>query len=41
LLAYADGEVDLITLAERIGEDALSLRPIAQKLETERLLMRN
>jgi aminopeptidase-like protein len=41
LLAYADGSLDLIDLAEKIGVDALLLAPIAEKLEAEGLLTRS
>lgn len=38
LLAYADGERDLIGLAEQIGADALALTPVVARLHDEGLL---
>lgn len=40
LLAHADGRMDLIALAETIGEDALTCAGIAARLEQEGLLER-
>jgi aminopeptidase-like protein len=40
LLAYADGSLDLIALAETTGADALTLAPVAGRLEAEGLLTR-
>lgn len=38
LIAYADGETDLIGIAETVGADALELAPLAQKLAAAGLL---
>jgi aminopeptidase-like protein len=38
ILAYSDGEHDLVALAERIGANALDCLPVIARLEQERLL---
>ena len=40
LLAYANGERDLITISEEIGVPARELIPIARKLEEAKLIER-
>jgi DNA-binding Lrp family transcriptional regulator len=40
ILAYADGQRDLVSLAERIGEPAETCIPIIARLVQERLLER-
>jgi aminopeptidase-like protein len=40
ILAYADGKIDLIALAEKIGEPAEDCIPIIEKLLQQGLLER-